>query len=315
MGKFSSGSCETLILICNMTEYKDIWYTSADGLRLYARDYGHGQQHEFTTPTILCMHGLTRNSADFEDICSELASRYRLIAVDQRGRGRSEYDSDPENYNPLVYVQDMFLLLETLALAKVVLLGTSMGGIMAMIMAAMKPDLVQALIINDIGPEVGVKGLERLKQYVGKSAPVKSWGEAARQCKELNGIAFPDASEEFWHRFAKRTYQEDGHRWPVLAYDAKIAVPLNDAENNSAAPNLWPVYDQICDKPMLLIRGEHSDILEPHCVDKMSDKHSDLEVSVIPKVGHAPMLSEPSAQASINGFLGRLEARSRPTLA
>ena len=289
-----------------MTEYKDIWYTSADGLRLYARDYAHGQKRVQASPTILCMHGLTRNSADFEDICSALAGRYRLIAADQRGRGLSAYDDDADNYNPLVYIEDMFLLLEKLDLSEIILMGTSMGGIMAMIMAARKPGLIKALIINDIGPEVGARGLDRLKEYVGKSVPVKTWDDAARLSAEINGIAFPDANDDYWRKFAKRTYREDRDGFPVLAYDPKIAVPLNDSNSDSAAPNLWPVFDQICDMPMLLIRGEHSDILEPDCVEKMKQKNTELQVSVIPKVGHAPMLSEPLAQTAIERFLSRL---------
>ena len=176
-----------------------------------------------------------------------------------------------------------------------------------MMMAAMKPDLMQALIINDIGPEVGVKGLDRLKAYVGKSRPVSTWADAASQCAEINGVAFPDASAADWQIFAKRTYQEGQDGVPVLAYDPKIAVPLNDSENDSAAPNLWPVYDQIGAIPMLLIRGEHSDILESDCVAKMTERNSELEVSVVPNVGHAPMLNEPVAQTAIENFLAALD--------
>lgn len=306
MEKYSSASLERPTLARPMTKYKDIWYESADGLRLYARDYAHAQQADAVT--VLCMHGLTRNSADFEDIASVLASRYRLIVADQRGRGLSAYDPNPENYNPLIYVKDMFLLLETLNLSKAVLMGTSMGGIMAMMMAAMKPDSIQALIINDIGPEVGVKGLDRLKKYVGKSTAISTWEEAAKQSAEINGIAFPDASDEDWHKFARRTYREGIDGLPVPAYDPNIAVPLNDPKSDSAAPNLWPVYDQIDAKPMLLIRGEYSDILETDCVDKMRQKNAELEVSTVPKVGHAPMLSEAVAQGSIESFLSRLRA-------
>ena len=286
-----------------MIEYQDVWYTSADGLRLYARDYAPEQKRGTMVPSILCMHGLTRNSADFEDICRVLEDRYRLIVVDQRGRGLSDYDPDAANYNPLIYVQDMFRLLEILDLSKVVLMGTSMGGIMAMMMAAMKPALIQGLIINDIGPEVGALGLDRLKKYVGQATPVSNWDDAAKQSAEINAIAFPNASEQDWQRFAKRTYSENQNGIPVLAYDPKIAEPLNDSSNNTAAPNLWPVYDQICNKPMLLIRGELSDILEPRCVQVMRQKNTKLEVCEIPNVGHAPLLSEPAAQSAIEGFL------------
>ncbi|MFT5136631.1 MAG: pimeloyl-ACP methyl ester carboxylesterase [Arenicella sp.] len=127
-----------------------------------------------------------------------------------------------------------------------------------------------------------------------------------RQCAEINAIAFPNASGEDWQRFAKRTYSENKDSNPVLAYDPKIAEPLNDADNNTVAPNLWPVFDQICNKPMLLVRGELSDILEPECVQMMRQKNTNLEVPEIPNVGHAPMLSEPAAKSAIEGSLSAL---------
>ncbi len=251
------------------------------------------------------MHGLTRNSADFEDICNELADRYRLIVVDQRGRGLSDYDPDPANYNPLVYVQDMFLLLETLELSSVILLGTSMGGIMAMMMTVMKPEMVQAIIINDVGPEIAEKGLDRLKKYVGKQAPVCNWEEAVERTSAINSIAFPEASDQFWLKFAKRLYREDDKGCPVIACDPNIAVLLNDNNNgeNSAAPNLWPVYEQILDKPILLIRGELSDIIDVECVNQMKQMKPDIEILEIPNVGHAPLLSEPEVEPRIVKFL------------
>ncbi len=290
-----------------MTDYNDFWYSSHDGLRLYARDYSGATNKNKKAKTILCMHGLTRNSADFEDICNELADRYRLIVVDQRGRGLSDYDPNPANYNPLVYVQDMFLLLKTLELSSVILLGTSMGGIMAMMMAAMKPEMVQAIIINDIGPEIAEKGLDRLKKYVGKSAPVTNWDEAVKRTAAINGIAFPQANAQDWLKFAKRLYREDDKGCPVIACDPNIAVLLNDNDNNngqnSAAPDLWPVYEQILDKPMLLIRGELSDIIDVECVRKMQQKKPDIEILEIPNVGHAPLLSEPEVEPRIMSFL------------
>jgi len=292
-----------------MTTYKDIWYTSESGLRLYARDYSTALDKNPNAKTILCMHGLTRNSADFEDICNELADDYRLIVVDQRGRGLSDYDPDPNNYNPLFYVQDMFQLLAELKLSSVILFGTSMGGIMAMMMAAMKPDMIDAMIINDVGPEIAEKGLDRLKKYVGKSAPVTNWDEALKRTAEINGVAFPNATEDDWLKFAKRLYREDENGRPVLLYDPNIAVLLAATEEDqsdatkSAAPDLWPVYEQILDKPMLLIRGELSDIIDVECVQKMQQMKPDLEVLEIPNVGHAPLLSEEAVEPAIAKFL------------
>ena len=287
-----------------IVEYNDFWYTSDDGLRLYSRDYSKALDNNKPAKTILCMHGLTRNSADFEDVCSELADRYRLIVVDQRGRGLSDYDPNYANYNPLIYVQDMFVLLETLKLSSVILLGTSLGGIMAMLMAAMKPEMVQAIIINDVGPEIAQQGLDRLKKYVGKHTPVTTWDEAAKQSAFINGIAFPEADDQFWMKFAKRIYREDEKGCPVLDHDLNIAIPLtDDSAENSAAPDLWPVYGQILDKPMLLIRGELSDIIDVECVQKMKKMKPDIEILEIPNVGHAPLLSEAGVAPRIEEFL------------
>lgn len=288
-----------------MTQYKDLWYTSDDGLKLYARDYSGVLDKNENAKTILLMHGLTRNSADFEDICEALAVDYRLIVVDQRGRGLSAYDPNPANYNPLIYVQDMFVLLNKLELESVILLGTSMGGIMAMMMAAMKPDMVESLIINDVGPEIAKPGLDRLKKYMGKSAPVSNWDEAVKQTALINSIAFPNADEHFWTKFAKRLYREDETGRPVLAHDLNIAVPLMDTDASAVAPELWPVFELIVDKPLLLIRGELSDIIDVACVDRMQKMKPDMEFLEIPNIGHAPLLNEAKVDEVILSFLGK----------
>ena len=288
-----------------MTKYQDLWYTSNDGLRLYARDYSASLAKNTKAKTILCMHGLTRNSTDFEDICNEFSDRYRLIVVDQRGRGFSDYDPNPENYNPLIYVQDMFLLLEQLELSTVILMGTSMGGIMAMMMAAMKPEMVESLIINDIGPEIAKPGLDRLKKHMGKSAVINNWEDAVKQTALVNSIAFPEADDQFWLRFAKRLYREDENGSPVKACDPNIAVPLMNKSDDNIAPPLWPVYEQIIDKPILLIRGELSDIIDIECVQKMKQMKPDLEILEIPNVGHAPLLNEANVESTISNFLSK----------
>ena len=286
-------------------QYEDVWYQSVDGLRLYARDYNHAGKER---PTILCMHGLTRNSQDFQEICQLLAGRYRLIVVDQRGRGRSEYDPNPDNYNPLTYVQDMFLLLEGLEVSSVTLMGTSMGGLMSLMMTASKPDLVHGLIINDIGPEVSKAGLDRLKSYVGRSAPVSNWQEAVSQTKDIAGVAFPKFTEPQWEKFARQLFWEDEKGCPYLPYDPAISTSLSEDKvpEQSAAPDLWPLFKLISDKPMLLIRGELSDILERECVEEMHQIKHDLISVEVPDVGHAPLLNESEAQSAIEEFLTSL---------
>ncbi|NNC99878.1 MAG: alpha/beta hydrolase [Gammaproteobacteria bacterium] len=292
--------------------YQDVWYQSQDGLRLYARDYHANDKHAGAAPAILCMHGLTRNSADFEDLCQKLAGSFRLVVAEQRGRGKSQYDSNPDNYNPAVYVQDMFTLLRELDISSAILLGTSMGGIMAMLMAAAKPPMVRGIILNDIGPEVAEAGLNRIKSYVGRLAPVNNWDDAAAQCREINGAAFPGFTQAQWLRFAERIYREDSRGKPVLAYDPAISASLDEDRQpeQSAAPDLWPVFDSIANQPILVIRGALSDILNHDCLAKMQQIKPDLAVAEIPNVGHAPMLNEPESMLAVEGFLDTISGHA-----
>ncbi|MEM6485852.1 MAG: alpha/beta hydrolase [Pseudomonadota bacterium] len=284
--------------------FKDVFYNSDDGLKLYARDYP-GPQDSGLLP-ILCMHGLTRNSADFSWIASHLARSRRVISVDQRGRGRSAYDPNPANYTPLTYVNDMFTLLDHLDLPRVVVIGTSMGGLMAMIMQSLRPGRMAAVVLNDIGPELDPCGLDRIKSYVGKSREIRTWDDAVAQTREINQVAFPSFSDEEWLTFTKGLYTETDAGIPVLAYDPKIAEPIADQEENAVPPDLWPMFEQMATLPMLLIRGELSDLLAADCVRKMLAVASGLKYTQVRERGHAPMLNEPEAVESIEHFLNSL---------
>jgi pimeloyl-ACP methyl ester carboxylesterase len=289
-----------------MDNYVDCWYHSDDGLRLYARDYACRDRDRENPATLLCMHGLTRNCADFADLAEHLCERYRVVAVDQRGRGRSDYDPEVGNYTPLTYVRDMFTLLDKLQLQEVILVGTSMGGLMSFLMATTQPGRVRAMIINDIGPELDPRGLERIKGYVGKAAPVSSWEEAVAQAREINEVAFPDFTDREWLDFTRGIYrEEDGV--PVLAYDPAIAQPMADEDGDAVPPDLWPVFDTVTAIPMLVVRGAHSDILAPECVQTMQRRKPDLQVAEIPNRGHAPTLTEPASLVAIDAFLGLLD--------
>ena len=279
--------------------YRDVWYRGEGGLTLYARDYACADSR---APALLCMHGLTRNSADFDGLASQLCGRFRVIAADQRGRGRSDYDPDISHYSPVTYVQDMLRLLDHLGLQRVGLVGTSMGGLMAFIMGSLHPDRVAAMVINDIGPEVDPAGLARIKGYVGKTVPVRNWEEAVAQVRAINGPAFPDFSDDQWLDFAACIYRErDGV--PVLAYDPEISRPMADAESGAVPTDLWPLFEASPDIPMLVLRGAHSDILSARCLAEMRQRRPGLQVAEIPGRGHAPTLTEPTARAAIDDFL------------
>jgi len=281
-----------------MSRFQDVWYRSTDGLKLYARDYPNANARG----TVLCMHGLTRNSADFAELAEALQADYRVIAVDQRGRGRSAWDPNPANYNPLVYVRDMYTLLDSLALEKVMAIGTSMGGIMSMIMSALSPTRFQAVVLNDIGPVIAPAGLARIRSYVGKVPPVSSWAEAESRVRTLNTHVFPQWQDADWARFTRKLYQEDAEGVPRLAHDPAIAESLKQ-DPSAPPPDLWPSFQGLAAIPTLVIRGSTSDILDLDCVAEMQRRKPDLKVVEVPGIGHAPMLDEPVARSAVLDFL------------
>jgi pimeloyl-ACP methyl ester carboxylesterase len=284
-----------------MSGYADYWYTSDNGLRLYARDYAHPAPRA----TVLCMHGLSRNSADFAELSEALQQNFRVIAVDQRGRGRSAYDPDSTNYSPLVYVRDMFTLLDSLAIPRVIVIGTSMGGIMSLLMAALQPARLAAVVLNDIGPVIDPVGLERIRRYVGKVPPVTSWAAAIAQVRDLNAPVFPDWQTNDWERFTRKLYREDAQGVPQLAYDPAIAISIQ-ASADTPPIDLWPAFAALAPIPTLVLRGATSDILAADCVAEMTRRKPDLVSVEVPARGHAPMLDEPVARAAVMGFLAGL---------
>ena len=279
--------------------YVDVFYASGEGLRLYARDYPGPEASP--APVLLCLPGLTRNSKDFADIAAELCKTHRVVCPDQRGRGRSARDPNASRYQPDQYVLDMETLLNLLAIDKVVVIGTSLGGLMAMMMMARDPARIAAAVLNDIGPELDPAGIARIAGYVGKSAAVASWRDAAEQTARINGAAFADYRHDDWLAMARDLYIQEG-RVPVLDYDAAIAQGF---ANGSAAPLLWPVFESLVGKPMLVLRGERSDILSAQTVDEMRRRMPSLRALTVADRGHAPTLNEPSARAAITDFLAR----------
>lgn len=277
-------------------------YRSADNrLTLSARVYPADTPD---APALLMMPGLTRNAGDFEPLVAHLRKKYRIVAADQRGRGMSEHDPDRENYRPDIYVADMFALLDSLGLQHATLVGTSLGGMMAMVMAASRPDRVPALVINDIGPELDETGLDRIKSYVGATPAFDSWEDARGAIAHVNSVAFPDFTHEDWMAFARRTCEQSADGKVRLSYDPRIAEPFKGGGDGVDSDLLWQVWDAIADKPVLLLRGELSDLLAPATVADMQNRHSGIfEAVTVPRVGHAPMLDEPAALAAILPFL------------
>ncbi len=280
--------------------FAESFVRTPDGLRLYYRRYEGGASR----PPVLCLHGLTRNSRDFEDIAAYLARSAPVFAFDLRGRGRSEYDRDWRRYHLGTYVSDVLALLDALSVENSVLLGTSLGGLIAMAIARAQPQRLIGVVLNDIGPELAPRGVARIAGYAGKLPPVSSWPEAARQAREVNEIAFPDLDEADWLAFARRTYREEPGGRIRVDMDPNVGQALAEAGPLDSDP--WTLFDALKDIPALVIRGELSDLLSPETLDRMAARKPDLRVCIVPNRGHAPMLNEPQALAAIDTFMASL---------
>jgi pimeloyl-ACP methyl ester carboxylesterase len=284
-----------------MTAYENRYWWSNDGLRLHCRDY----PGDPARAPLLCMPGLTRNARDFAALAERLAGPRRVIAVDFRGRGESAYSKDPMTYVPLIYVQDVEALLTELGIAQVAAVGTSLGGIVAMLLAATRPGRLAGALINDVGPEIEPGGLSRIRGYVGRGSAYPTWMHAARAVAEANGEVYPDWPIEDWLAMAKRLYRLNSAGRVVLDYDMKIAEPFR-VPGNEAGPDMWRALDAMRDVPVLVVRGERSDVLAPQVADRMVARLNAAELATVPGIGHAPTLSEAALAAPIARWLDRV---------
>jgi pimeloyl-ACP methyl ester carboxylesterase len=284
--------------------YEDRFWTSSDGLTLHYRNYP-GPDGGEKLP-VLCMHGLTRNARDFASLAESLAPTRRVIVTEMRGRGMSDYAPDSDTYTPLVYVQDVEKLLEEQGITRFAVIGTSMGGLMTMLMAAGKPGRMSAVVMNDIGPEVQTAGLARISGYVGQGRSYPTWVHAARGLQEAHGAAFPGFDLDQWLEMAKRTMVVSQNGRIVFDYDMAIAEPF--AKPGNAAPaNLWAAFDALAGVPMLLVRGGLSDLISAETVTQMGEKNPAMRTVTVPGVGHAPTLDEPEVRDAIHALLDAAE--------
>jgi len=289
--------------LADLYPFSERRWTSPDGLSLFARDYAGGDGP--ARLPVIAIHGLTRNSADFAAIAGLIArSGRRVLAVDVRGRGRSDRASDPMTYQPPVYARDVLALMEATGIERAVFLGTSMGGLITLAVTALKSRAVAAAILNDIGPEVDKAGLARIASYSGKPVDTPTWAAAAAYAREINGVAFPHYTEADWDAFARRVFRDGTEGTPVLDYDPDISVPILAAGPKALVPNLWPWFRRLAKKrPTLLIRGETSDLLSADIAGRMQKAAPAMQYAEVPGIGHAPMLDEAEAKAAIFEFL------------
>lgn len=288
-----------------MAGWSDGYWWSNDGLRLHYRDYAG----DASRPPIICIPGLTRNARDFEGVAERLAGDWRLICVDLRGRGESGYAKDAMSYVPLTYLQDLEALIAELKLERFVLFGTSLGGIMSMLLAMAGADRIAGALINDIGPELETRGLEHIRSYVGRPQNWPTWMHAARAIAEAQSDRYPHWEIDQWLVYAKRVARLGQNGRIVFDYDMRLAEPFK-VPGGEVGVDLWPAFRALAGRPVSLLRGELTDLLSLATVERMQAEHPGLDVVTVPGVGHAPTLDEPESVAAIDALLARILARA-----
>ena len=296
--------------------YSEHHYRSNDGLKLYYRVYGSNEN------VLICLPGLTRNCKDFEKLAEHLASEWTVITPDLRGRGQSEHDPKFRNYRPGTYVADTWNLLDNLGITQVVVIGTSLGGLMAMIMADQQPQRLRAVVLNDVGPELPPAAVARILTYAGRTPPADNWDLASEQVRQAYALAYPKEPPEFWPEFARLSYRKDGSGKIAPDMDPAIGEALRKSrgivkvfhwlrkhglKRRLGGVNIdpWDSFRAI-NMPCLLLHGEISDVLTPEIIERMRAVNPQLGVCTVPDRGHAPSLDEPVARAGIDGFLNQL---------
>lgn len=284
-----------------MAAWSDGYWWSNDGLRLHYRDYPGREDR----PPILCIPGLTRNARDFEAVAERLSGEWRVIAIELRGRGDSAYAKDAMSYVPLTYLQDIVALIAELKLDRFVAFGTSLGGLLTMLLAPTEGRRIAGALINDIGPDVDERGLERIRGYVGRSQSWPTWLHAARHFRETIGTIYPGASIEQWLVYAKRVCKLNPAGRIVLDYDMRIAEPFK-LPGSPVGVDLWPAFTALAGRPLLVVRGGESDLMSAATAARMQAEVPALELVTVPACGHAPTLDEPEVQAAIDRLLAKV---------
>ena len=286
-----------------MADYQNFHWASADELRLHARDY----PGDASRPALVCLPGLTRNARDFHALAQRLAGRWRVIAVDFRGRGESGHAKDPMSYVPTTYVADVEAMLDALGIERFAAVGTSLGGIVTMLLAAQDRGRLVGALLNDVGPEIEAAGLSRIRGYVGRGSAYPTWLHAARAIAEAQGDVYPDWQLNDWLQMAKRLHRLNAAGRIVLDYDMRIAEPFR-VPGNETGPDMWSALAALRDRPVLLVRGERSDVLGARTAARMAAELR-AELVTVPRVGHAPTLCEPALEGAIDRWLGQVAER------
>ena len=292
-----------------MNDGSSIFLSAPDGLRLHARSYG---RRSAPALPVVCLPGLARTAEDFIALAQALAGDAqhprRVIALDYRGRGLSDYDRDPANYSFQTELADVLAVMAALDTLPAVIVGTSRGGILAMLLAALRPGALAGVVLNDIGPVIEPKGLIRIRGYVGKLPQPTSFEEGAEILRRLFSAQFPKLDQDDWLAAAHRTFKDkDGALVPT--YDVRLAKTLEGVNFEKPFPPLWKEFDALAHVPVMCIRGANSDLLSAETVEAMRARRPAMDFLEVPDQGHAPLLAETDTIAAIADFVGRCDSR------
>ncbi|RFB96167.1 alpha/beta hydrolase [Rhizobium leguminosarum bv. trifolii] len=286
--------------------FQERFYTSSEGLKLYARDYRPSETATAGRLPVICLPGLTRNTRDFHPLalllCEDMTAPRRVIALDSRGRGNSAWDENKANYNLAIEAGDVVTACAALGVERAIFIGTSRGGLILHLIAATRPDLLEAVILNDIGPVIEAKGLALIRDYLNSGRRPADWSEAVDIVKENHGASFTALGGEDWREMALALYRDVGGR-PVADFDPAIAEAVKSVDLSQPLPDLWAQFESLCRFPLMLIRGENTSLLSKETADEMARRHPNLILQTAEGQGHAPLLHHGDIPVAIRAFL------------
>lgn len=289
-------------------KFSDFFYRASDGLQLHARIYGEAGSPSWP---VVCLPGLTRNARDFHDLAVFLSSRperpRRVVAFDYRGRGASDYDENISNYNVMTESVDVLAGLDALGIEDAAFIGTSRGGLIVHVLGAMRPTILKAVVLNDIGPVIETAGLKHIKAYLGREPQPKSFEQTVHAQRVVHGADFTALADADWERMVRALYRETDGRW-TPDFDPKLVLTLDGIDFSAPLPALWPQFDGLAGVPMLTIRGENSALLSPDTLEEMRTRRPDMETITVTGQGHAPFLETGTLPRSIADFLDKAQS-------
>ncbi|WP_454848826.1 alpha/beta fold hydrolase [Rhizobium binxianense] len=288
--------------------FREAFHVSQDGLTLYLRDYRPSDPDGDRLP-VICLPGLTRNSRDFHDlalaIARDPASPRRVFSIDSRGRGGSDRDANTANYNLALETADVLAICAAFGIGRAVFIGTSRGGLILHLIAATRPDLPAAVILNDVGPVIEAEGLKKIRDYLNRDRKPQSWDEAEEILRENHGASFTALEEEDWRDMARAIYRDVGGR-PVADFDPVIAEQLTSIDLDGPLPDLWPQFEALAARPLMLVRGGNSTLLSEETVGEMARRCPGMRLLVAEGQGHAPILHRGNLRQEIAAFLASM---------